>query len=371
MKYFYLLLILYSCSQNNTKKVIFDKVRDVNIQRPEGHEDFFFSQVITIDSNEFLTAKLNQKNIIDVFDLSKNKTINSIEIPTKRSFKSFNYINSDSIYFKPQYSGTLFLFNKGEIDTIIDSDDPSFILKYIAGDNVGPIFDLLNSTVAPFVINNNNFYFCNMIDPNKDLSIQKPLIIYQNPHEELTIKTNIGLFPESMIKKNKSLYPFDMGLSFTLNNKNQIVCSYFADHKIYVYNQNDEIKVINCPSKYLDVLPQFIDKKETYDSKLIAKRQSENFSYVGIFYDRYREFYYRVVFHPNNTTSQTLVDRNDYDFSIMILNKKFDLIDEVIFNNKEYLGNQIHIVKEGILLKKPDDLSGYSRFSIFKPTISK
>ena len=367
MKYFLLFIIIYSCSQNNIKEVFFDKIRDVNIERPEGHEDFFLSQVTTINANEFLVVKLNQKNMLDVFDLKKSTTINSIKIPSKRNFKSFNFINADSIYFKPQYSGSLFLYHQGIIDTIINAENPDFMMKYLSGNNVGPIFDLFSSTVGSFIIKDNKFYFSNMVDPSRSIREQKPLIIYKNPHSNLTIEADIGVFPESMIKPNKSLSPFDLTFSYTLNDNNQTICSYMADHNLYIYEPNGKVKKINCKSVFFDDLPEFISKEDTYKPEIIEKRQNENFSYVGVFFDKFRKLYYRVVVHPNPNLGKTLFDKNAFNYSIMILNDKFEIKGEVMFNNKDYLGNKIHIVKEGILLKKPDDLSGFSRFSIFEP----
>ncbi|MGB1041140.1 MAG: DUF4221 family protein [Flavobacteriales bacterium] len=365
----FLLFVTLSCVSKQKNKEIFKKITDLNIKRPSGHEDFFFSQVVKLDSIEYLAIKLTQQNKIDFINLYNQTVDTVVNIPIKKSFKSFNVISFDSIYFMPNYTGSVYLFSNEKIDTIVKGGmDPDY-LKHFDMNETGPKIDVFNTVASPMFYVDNNFYFNNMIDPTMEISSQKPMLIYKISGNDFSIKSNNISFPDNMLKKEHTLAPFDMYFCYTLNNRKELVYSFCLDHFIYSKSYIDSSEKHLAKSDYFDEFPKFIKNKEAYNFKLLDKREEENYRYGGIFYDDYRDIYYRVVLHPKTKNEGQLNDKFDFKFSIIVLNKDYKKIGEQLFNFKDYLGNQIHIVKEGIMLKKHDDLSGFSRFTIFKPQI--
>ena len=155
-------------------------------------------------------------------------------------------------------------------------------------------------------------------EETEDYSLKdsRPLLIFNK--DSLHIESRVGRYPNTMIKKNKSIFPFDKSIAYTLNNKNQVVCSYAADHSIYVYDSISLINKFTCESKFIDYLPEFIDNKEVTNAKKMNDRFNQLPSYFGIYYDKYRNVYYRPVKHENKTKNKFGSQNvNEFKYSIM------------------------------------------------------
>ena len=139
--------------------------------------------------------------------------------------------------------------------------------------------------------------------------------------------------------------------------------------RLLAVEQRSSISLINkftCESKFIDYLPEFIDNKEVTNAKKMNDRFNQLPSYFGIYYDKYRNVYYRPVKHENKTKNKFGSQNvNEFKYSIMILDENFKVVGEQIFDSKDHLMYYIIITKSGILLKSPDDLSGKTRFTLF------
>ena len=93
----------------------------------------------------------------------------------------------------------------------------------------------------------------------------------------------------------------------------------------------------------------------------LIKERSKEAVYANIIFDKYRNTYYRIAKHKSNSNNL-----KDFKFSIMILDKNFNILGEQIFNNLEYNISACFVSKNGLLLKKQDDLSGITKYDIYK-----
>ena len=136
-------------------------------------------------------------------------------------------------------------------------------------------------------------------------------------------------------------------------NGRQFVYSFFYDEDIYITNpEHDSIFTRKAKSKYIDkVSPLGYQPDNLIQSNKI---KCEVPMYRNLIYDEYREVYYRLVY------PQTEMEKNEdyYEvfqfgrkaFSIIILNKDFEIIGETLFPEYTYVSGMMFVRKDGLYI---------------------
>ena len=128
------------------------------------------------------------------------------------------------------------------------------------------------------------------------------------------------------------------------------VYSFFISNSIYVPHDNQTFKKYPCKSQYINGLP-----KNNYplDIQATQKESIENASYGNIIYDKYRKVYYRF-FQPacelNKQDNIADLMKTGKKFSIMILDKDFQVIGETLFPENTYIPVMFFVLEDGLYI---------------------
>ncbi|MDR2835140.1 MAG: DUF4221 domain-containing protein [Bacteroidales bacterium] len=352
-----LLIFVSSCNKGKIYNDILIKTREVEFRRDKNVKEFVIVKFLTIDSTNLIVHLDIDVNKLYYYSLNSGELVKELKIPYRRKISDFWLNNMSSIYFIPQYSSQILKYdNDNTIDTIIFFT-PNDLLKF----DLGHLFEFLPTVLSQLYIKDSTYYVTNTFPEQGFLEEHRPFLII----DKNKINTKIGRFPKEIIIKGKTFFPFNLFPSFTINEKkNQITIVYNTDNNLYVYNDTVLIKKISCKSAFVTNLPKPINqlKNDEFNSEKINLRGLEFDFYAGIYYDNYNNLYYRTVKLKNNSMN----DLEDYNFSIMILDENFNIIGEQLFNAKDYDFTSLLVTKEGVLLRKIDDLSGISRYTTFR-----
>lgn len=111
---------------------------------------------------------------------------------------------------------------------------------------------------------------------------------------------------------------------------------------------------IRARSKYLRPMEVMEKQIQTYDRDKSFKRSLARGRYGKILYDFYRHVYYRVVFPPSEVPGNVnLMDfkwGGGHAFSIMILDEKFNILDEVMLPKDTYCPYPMFVDKDGLYI---------------------
>ena len=384
----FLCMFLSSCILQSTKvkEDIFTESSEINFVREEYAKDFRLTQFIETDSINLFVNLFEDENKLSFYNYNSGQFLYDIKIPTKYRIGNYFVNNLNSIYFIPHYYFKVFEYKPLEntvisVFELIDADPENMYIGYRMSARTLKMFEDYDMGLVQeidandFYVNDTVFYIKNSIDPREDLNIQRSLYILSTKKNQFYINSKVGIFPKKMDAKDKTLYPFTREIFYAVNNKNQTVISYMADNSLYIYEDTTLIKTIDCKSSIIDKLPEFIEVTEYVDmyknmnmkepyfvkkvdrSKLIKERLSTNNYYQNLYYDTYRNVYYRIVSINKN---------EDKKFSIMLIDSDFKVIGEQIFSAKDYISYSLKITNEGIMIQRKDDLSGTTRYTLFK-----
>ncbi|HET6992531.1 MAG TPA: DUF4221 family protein [Bacteroidia bacterium] len=183
-----------------------------------------------------------------------------------------------------------------------------------------------------------------------------------NPEQQ----ENTGIWPEEY--KAGVLYR-DYYPQRCVNGKGEIVYGFTASDSVYVLKNNKTISKHYCKSRFMTERHPYPDDSlghfsflERYD--IIEPR------YIGLTYDPYRNYYYRIVFHaityekPDGLTVNTYADK---PWSLMIMDENFSVLNEIVVDNKRFLP-EVFPVKDGLLFKQRQEKNNLPpvTFSLFK-----
>ena len=150
--------------------------------------------------------------------------------------------------------------------------------------------------------------------------------------------------------------------------------SFPADEYVYAMSaqENSSTKYL-AQSSYIDLLTPTYESKEVAGSYLetTGKYRAKG-GYGPVYYDKYRELYYRFAFHPlPEKEAKFQVDPIDKQMplSVIILDKHFAKIGETVLSYLKYDPYTVFITKEGLHIShnKPDNEDELI-FDIFLPT---
>ncbi|HML72607.1 MAG TPA: DUF4221 family protein [Macellibacteroides fermentans] len=155
----------------------------------------------------------------------------------------------------------------------------------------------------------------------------------------------------------------------------QFIYSFYYDENIYITSLNhDSIRQIKSKSKLIDkiVLPDDYDRASSLSFTL--KKFCEEPNYGNMYFDKYRNVYYRIAY-PKTKIENEIDPINVWQFgrkifSIIILDKDFNIIGETVFPKYTYNSKLIFVREDGIYIgennsrnsKLNDNFLSFKRF---------
>ncbi|MEG1555269.1 MAG: DUF4221 family protein [Bacteroidales bacterium] len=358
------LLFIFNCNKTPTQCLKYE--REITLTRATEEAEYFYTQYIDKENGEDLILG-NPQNSKTLYyhNLNDGSIVKKVVLPCRQAIRGFYCDRNDDIYYCPNHSPELLKYSHQtfQIDTLLNMDIPYLENCIKHNIKLGVGIEFMVAPCSPLIINKPYYYIPNIIHPDYNILEQPPLYIFEEVADSLLIHTEIVHFPDKLHQNGKSLFPYNLGITYTINDKNELIVSHFADHHIYVYNNDKLDTIVLCKSKYVDKLPSFINKNEIHNEQVYVQRSYSENSYVGIYYDKYRNLYYRIA----KLKSKFADSHSDQsDFVVIIIDENFKMIGEQIFNHTDYLSVGLIITKEGLLLKKTDNYSGKTRYGLFK-----
>lgn len=353
------IIFLFSLLASCKPTVSFDFVKEVVFTRENGTNDYFYCQC----SDSLFIGNPYHSKTIYIHDLSSGKILNQLKIPVDQDIRCFHYDSDSSIYFFPFYSTKLLRYNKvrNKMDTIIDLSINTLSTLKRNGIDFGQSVEFIAGPASPLIIKPPHYYISNTINPQDDRNGQIPLLHFIVNKDSMITDNSIGRFPDNYYEDEKTIFPFNIAITYTINSRDQIVVSHLADHNLYIYDLDGTETIKRCKSKHIKKLPDRIAVSEMDNEHLIQKRNSMK-TYLGIIFDPYRNCYYRFVRLSDAEKGHDMLN----SFSIMILDNGFNIIGEQMFKNTPYICIGAHVIPDGLMLKKTDDFSGNTKYGLFK-----
>lgn len=188
--------------------------------------------------------------------------------------------------------------------------------------------------------------------------------VYENKNKDRTMLQTLDLntkkwtpsiyFPDEY-KNNFYPSPGFYAPYATFNDKNKRL--YFSmPVSNYIY-ETDFIKTYNKTYAGAKNLKEIKPFSNNVFNLLFSEREKyfqENLSYSAVFYDKYRDIYYRIALHPIDKVYMNSKDEfKKYfkNFSIIILDKNMNKVGEIMPEKYTYAQRIIIPIPEGILLK--------------------
>lgn len=360
-KYFFIVLygmILISCSNTKSGNMIDSDlflVRTIGLALDDStSNELLRVQFLQDSENDFLYVLNKITNSIDEYDLNSGEMKKRIHFPVDGPngittiAQGFHYHNKDTLFVFPQgrINGTLILNREGEVKNFIKA-------PALETEKFGVINHISTST-------NPSFYF-----KNKVFFSRYPLFDMQNPsniNQSYPLGIEYDLNSNKLFMDSSLVYPeiyrdeiwstYDM-IFFRLFDGNSFVYSWpLLDHVIKVDFASKNIE------KHLVKSSIDNNKLKAFSSVPTDKMEHEvsltNLRYGEVFYDKFRELYYRVVYQPLKNYSNEIYPtyRQARKFSILVLDKDFKTLKEISFPEKKYLIYNAFVGPEGLYLPR-------------------
>lgn len=165
----------------------------------------------------------------------------------------------------------------------------------------------------------------------------------------------------------------EYGYSRCFDNTN-FIYSFFFDEDIYIANiEHNKVEKVKVKSKYIPKIK--FERNNGLDLNVALKKMNEVAMYGNLLYDKYRQVYYRFVYPETEVTIKTnLSDLWQFGrkkFSIVILDRNFNILGETLFPEGIYNSTLTFINKEGLYIStshilNPNYNDGILSFKCFK-----
>ncbi|GHT88308.1 hypothetical protein FACS189474_3320 [Bacteroidia bacterium] len=245
------------------------------------------------------------------------------------------------------------------------------------GKDLVPTFSSKLMSYTPLVIIDNKFYFTQNPMPGKTIETW-PVSGYVDTTTN-SVKALPLTFPPLI--DSDEIYTTGLGAEFAFsrcfNGSDFVYSFYFQDDIIIASPDHNQIRYIQTKSKYMDKINDLHEKRPS-DALLGAKRLCEAPFYGNLLYDNYRNIYYRVVYPEtemeDNENYIELWQSGRKRFSIIILDKDFNIIGETLFPDYTYKSMVMFVEKDGLYIcdshvKNPEfdeDILSFQCFELSK-----
>ncbi|MEG0890083.1 MAG: DUF4221 family protein [Bacteroides sp.] len=304
--------------------------------------------------NEFLTFQNNVEPQILVYDMNTQQYVKTIALEKEGAdgvgvFCGYYIQSWDEIYIP--------CMMRNEIDVVDSKGKIRRRIQYsktVEGKQTLPVL-ALSFPYTPLSIINKKMYLSQQ-SPNlrlgsrtvEDSPVTLVLDTISGELNEFSLR-----FPPIMtserIQGNTLGSEFDY--SQVLNDTN-FVYSFFFDEKIKVVSlSGDVLRTVSAKSRYMDQ-PDL--SNQNVDLASLPKILCQIPFYGNLIYDKYRDVYYRFVYPETevqpNDNAMDIWQLGRSKFSIMILNKEFEVVGETLFPENTYASNHFFIREDGLYL---------------------
>lgn len=355
MLVFYVLMISLSISncQKIEKKFTLD---DYYLKQINNYDKrmSFSPNSLNIDGKEYLYANNAASKAIEIFDVQTGEIFNSLE------YQNF-YIEGlfiqtfDSIFYTKFEDKKIYIQNlAGEINDSID-----------LGYDLGYEWNIYTDSGAPFIVKNGVVIFniTNIFGVPKCYNY--PTIgLYNLKKKDKLIQ--FAVLPENM-RNGEDWLGFN---SSCCTNGEKIIASFLSNDSLFVYDYNGQLlSRKNGKSKYningfQPLKPEQDISKNTNEYYITQNRN------ISVFYDKYRDVYYRVYVQEQELVNEdgTVNQYGENPWSLQIFDSNLDLVDETQCEQKIFNFHSIIVCSEGLLIQlreqNPDD--NLIRFKLLK-----
>lgn len=317
--------------------------------------------------NRYFTEINKQLCFIYAIDSVQPTTIFKLRGP----LSSLYCVNKDSIIVNYPYSNQNIILNKNSeiIDSLLfdfgelygEKKVPWTITLFFSNKNKNGDYNFYFQTSIPSLHN----YQINPESRNK-LYSEPILSCYRFSENNLIIENGIGTFPDQFRSK-EGMYHYLYKVS--LNRKQEFIFSFYELDSLYIYS-NGIMKTTYLNSRYKTNEIHYPKDLNIFDIPIQEEASSKTVGYQNHYYDSYRDQYYVIVKkqYPYENEDGTYNKSADAPWSLMILNNKFEKVDEIDmpFHLSKH---EFFIVPEGIAIKDKnltDQNSGNSVLVLYK-----
>jgi len=336
------LIIQFSCQKNETdlnagQNYTYTLKKIDEIKLPLDNEtsyEMYFLDYLKEDGEEFLYTWNHFINGVNIFSLTKKEQVRKIKIPREgpnslRSLQGFTLVSKDSI----------FLYGRGatHITKMVNSDGVLLNAGFVNRDVTASIFNHVSNNNSPTFKHNN--YLCFSRLPIMDLS--DPNNINDKFEFEIWYDLEKGAYKNMGITFPKSYHNKVWGthnyvLSRRKGHNGYFVYSWPVKDEVFITNFKGDSRWVDAS---LDAAKGNISKSLNYGHTNEEALQEiiDNYTYRTIYYDKFRQVYYRTVLNPiNDLPSDDYTVMLHQPVSVVILDKDFNKIGEVDLDRKKY-----------------------------------
>lgn len=365
-----------------------DKKKDALVELKQTNDFFSFVipddvkcsslcvQMFTDKGRDYLAYKNEVEPEILFYELVSGKLVQRILFQKEGrnsivgGFWGFHAVDLDNIYIPSLYQNIIYVSDsKGTIKKTIDfekTDSGMNLIPFIPG-MYGEIVFIDNKLYIPQTVN--PMLGDKMIDESPvgvviDTLLGKKYALPMTfPH--LITQNDIGTMAGTGLNYNRC---FD-GKHF--------VYSFYYSDVVYVADiDHRNIKECEIKSAYVDNVT--VPNRALTNPIEVLKYNAEHSRYGKIYYDKYRNVYYRIVY-PANTFDENLsnVSRSaKKNFSIIILDEEQNIIGETLFPDNLFNPELLFITEKGLYIstnneKNPDFDENFLKFERIELTGNK
>jgi hypothetical protein len=129
----------------------------------------------------------------------------------------------------------------------------------------------------------------------------------------------------------------------------------FSD-SIYVYDDKSLSNVVYCGSKYRTEFNEY-DLKQLTNFKYKSSFMKKQSMYLKLIHDKDNNFFYRLLKLPAKEINGKFQNDFEVDWSLIILNGKYELLGEILFNSATYTPYLVEATNNGLLISKSTNLA--------------
>ncbi len=286
-----------------------------------------------------------RRNKIEIYDLANDSLVHSINLaldgPNRITSAptAFHFISTDSLLVASMESSTLHLFNRNgeklkqfQLNTYKQTEN-SVLIPYVTGTPLS-IHKIGNKVYLPsLTIQGANLEGANQLfeidlateEINEILPRPKPYAdVYYVMHDFTAVH---------LAKRNNALV-----LSPVVSNYLESVNN---GQSVYQY----------AGSNYFDSIPFYsANPPEGLNWDIVNKATSTSPRFSAIYYDRFRDVFYRVAITPPSLDQFLIEKKSVKHFSIIVLNSDFEKIGETIIDHEKYDLTGLFIMPEGLCI---------------------
>lgn len=361
-------LLFFSCAQNqNLSRIGTDEYR----MEVAGGKSFYLDSLTTQETNyiqqinDTTIAFYNKPvNTICVFNIPSTKQQATIRLYKEGpnavyDIQGFYYQSADSIWLHQYWKKELVLVNdSGVIQNHLFMKTSKETRQYSA--------DPLPGTDDPITKIDNKIILQGMNGPEVEQGfIPAATVVYDLDTKQTQVANPYpAIYGDSKeINKNWDAIAYRL-VRYTLSPNKEMVLSYPADDSVRVYDVKKNI----TRSFFAGTTQENHIRPYTPKSKVEGlKKYLEHSQYAGIWYDKYRHVYYRLV--SLSTSDYTVDDESTYikPLGIILLNDSFQKIGEYHLERGNYRYRNCFVSQEGFHINIPSEDDDYLKFLTLKP----